>query len=602
MNQVSEALRSTAVAHVGKAPRLSLLLRWESGPRVFLGNLFDLLTFRTVPHVRVTSKPGRFWPDVFVPSHVSWWTFMESLLWHMLAIVAIVALNPGWRQTGQFEARYSHRHSTITYYPPTYTTVASARPSPKAHSTPLTTAALQKAVDVARGGGKANALVLPPDVRMGEGQAPNLSSGAAGSIPALPLVATGTSRQLPAGPVSVVAPSPDVQGGAGRRALSGLGEGAVAPPPTVRGGTRRAGDINIGNSTVVAPAPQLPTYARSGYPGNGAANLGGTGASVVPPPPSLDRSGASGTGRADLFGPGGRMTVVPPAPTLGGAGASVARGRSVGIPGNGMQIVAPPPAIQGAGGGIPGGRGGNSFSNGMAAVPPPPSVADARGGFGGGSGSDGVGNGRGGVGFGSQVVPPSPSLQGTGGGSGSGRGLGLGGNSSDVVPPSPSVQMAANSGGGRAAAMNIPRNVPPPPPDIENPSNPAGEELPVRVLGIALSLPGSSYFANYEVFIAERRVRKTESQLIKLVYVFLPYQRRLSEVGFSEAKVFKLRVKRDPSCDETLQQMTQPRTDPNDPQPRRAPSITVFDPDSNDPLPCYRTTAEDYRKAVAHNR
>jgi hypothetical protein len=118
-----------------------------------------------------------------------------------------------------------------------------------------------------------------------------------------------------------------------------------------------------------------------------------------------------------------------------------------------------------------------------------------------------------------------------------------------------------------------------------------------------MALPSSSYFSNYEVFIAERRVSKDESQLIKLVYVSLPYQRRLSEYGLNNNRVFKLRVRRDPSCDESLMQMTWPDADQS--KPGSSPSSESPELNTsgrNDKLPCYRTTADDYRKAVSRGR
>ena len=77
-----------------------------------------------------------------------------------------------------------------------------------------------------------------------------------------------------------------------------------------------------------------------------------------------------------------------------------------------------------------------------------------------------------------------------------------------------------------------------------------------------MALPGSSYFSNYEVFIAERKVGKDQPLLIKLVYVSLPYQQRLSEYAAKGSTVNKLRITRDQSCDESLMQMTWPETDP----------------------------------------
>jgi hypothetical protein len=135
---------------------------------------------------------------------------------------------------------------------------------------------------------------------------------------------------------------------------------------------------------------------------------------------------------------------------------------------------------------------------------------------------------------------------------------------------------------------------------VSNPRERTTLEVPLRLIGLALALPSSSYFSNYEVFLAEKRVGKDESQLIKLVYVFLPYQRRLSEYGLQTGKSFKLRVTRDPTCDESLLQMSWPEEEQT-----RAKAGEAADPpaehdrDPNNKLPCYRTTADDYLRAVA---
>jgi hypothetical protein len=120
-------------------------------------------------------------------------------------------------------------------------------------------------------------------------------------------------------------------------------------------------------------------------------------------------------------------------------------------------------------------------------------------------------------------------------------------------------------------------------------------ELPLRIVQLALALPASSYFSNYEAFVAERTLNNDATQLIKLVYTFLPYQRRLTEYGISHSKNFKLRVTRDPSCDESLMSMTWPEGEK--PAQPTDPSET-----SKNKLPCYRTTADDYRKAIERAR
>jgi hypothetical protein len=131
--------------------------------------------------------------------------------------------------------------------------------------------------------------------------------------------------------------------------------------------------------------------------------------------------------------------------------------------------------------------------------------------------------------------------------------------------------------------------------------DPAGRilEVPVRVLGLALALPSTSFFSNYEVFIAERQFGKNETQLIKLVYESRPTQRRLSEYGVDVATTYKLRVKRDPSCDETTAQITGGHySEMQD----SSPGAALRSADKDSVLPCYRTTADDYQKVLAKKR
>jgi hypothetical protein len=128
------------------------------------------------------------------------------------------------------------------------------------------------------------------------------------------------------------------------------------------------------------------------------------------------------------------------------------------------------------------------------------------------------------------------------------------------------------------------------------------EELPLNSLGLVFAAPGTSYFSNFEVFVAKGGVGKDQMHLIKLVYEFLPYQRRLSEYDFNKmpGKVIKLRVTPDPSCKESLGHIMQPYTDPT-----RATTeypklpVALRDFDLNLVLPCYRTTADDFQKAMS---
>jgi hypothetical protein len=128
------------------------------------------------------------------------------------------------------------------------------------------------------------------------------------------------------------------------------------------------------------------------------------------------------------------------------------------------------------------------------------------------------------------------------------------------------------------------------------------EELSLGSLGLVFAAPGTSYFSNFEVFVAKGGVGKDHMQLIKLVYEFLPYQRRLSEYDFNKTpgKVINLRVTPDPSCSESLGHIMQPYIDPartTGEYPKLPAALRDFD--LNLVLPCYRTTAEDFQKAMS---
>src|SRR5713226_4864054 len=269
--------------------------------------------------------------------------------------------------------------------------------------------------------------------------------------------------------------------------------------------------------------------------------------------------------------------------------------------------VPPRPSVQRSGT-LADRRPGSLSNGGLQVVPPPPSVQAVQD----------VGNSTGGghlrsqSSVGLQAVPPAPSIQDASNFGADRRASSLSSTGSQAVPPAPSLADAGNSGtDGRQVAMNIhPALAPSPPPVIENARQrateearePATEELPVRVIGLALALSNSSYFSNYEVFIAEKRLRKNQAQLIKLVYVWLPYQRRLSEYRVDNSKVYKLRVSRDRTCDESLLQMTWPETDPHPDSQNSTDSPALSANDRNSMLPCYRTTADDYRRAVSRGR
>jgi hypothetical protein len=117
--------------------------------------------------------------------------------------------------------------------------------------------------------------------------------------------------------------------------------------------------------------------------------------------------------------------------------------------------------------------------------------------------------------------------------------------------------------------------------------------LSVDVLGPAVPPAPSSFFASSEIFVAEAKLTRQESRLIKLVYDFLPYQRRLSEYGPNYPEIVNLRALRDPTCDESVAQLIS-TADSNVSQTVRTHVSTV---EETQRVPCFRTTAVDFRRA-----
>ena len=188
----------------------------------------------------------------------------------------------------------------------------------------------------------------------------------------------------------------------------------------------------------------------------------------------------------------------------------------------------------------------------------------------------------------SPVVPPPPLLGGVGGPRVRSAALA-------IALPSPVLR-----GAGNPTTERSPRQTPTavrPQAGDEQAGLENSKELSVNVVGLALTLASSSYFSSREVFLAEDRLSRQGSRLIKLVYEFLPYQQRLSDYGPNYPAVDKLRVTRDPNCDEPLRQVLS-SAHPFSDQLRQDLKGSNWQAST---LECYRTTADDYRKAREHH-
>lgn len=354
------AVKSPPLAHA----RLQFVLQLEPAHRVFFGNLLDLL-LRRKPRIDCTSRPAAFWPDVFVVSRMPWLGFVESLLWHAVAVAGLWALSHIWLLRPQLVTHPTFTRSDVLYYapaeylPPIDTGRSPARTTQKGEPE----FAKQPIISVPQEpDNRSQTIITPPDVKLThEVAVPNMVAWNA--APSMPFSATTASRHAPpapeispvapppeivkanerqiSGPESaVIAPAPEIGDVASRHQISGPQVAVVAPPPTMQGEIRRIGDINIGQG-VVAPAPQLPMSAQR-VPVN---TLGLASNSVVPPPPSISGDKSSYSVRTGGIGNTGGE-VVPPPPSMRSVGNTSGNGRIIAL-GVHPSAAPPPPDLAG---------------------------------------------------------------------------------------------------------------------------------------------------------------------------------------------------------------------------------------------------------------
>jgi hypothetical protein len=130
------------------------------------------------------------------------------------------------------------------------------------------------------------------------------------------------------------------------------------------------------------------------------------------------------------------------------------------------------------------------------------------------------------------------------------------------------------------------------------------EDLGVRLIPIPGASARSSFFNNYEAIIAERTISGNKTEYIKLVYISLPYQKRLEEYDWTTTKIYKLRAIQDPACDESLMQMMFPEGGGlmDSEAQAAADSLVARVGDKNTKLRCYKTTADDFARAIQRGR
>jgi GAF domain len=573
-------------------PAPNLLFKLEPAYRVFFSNLIDTLHPPQLPPLKMTSLPSRFWPDVFVPSQLPWRRFVQSMLLQVIMVVALGGLLEfGFSQPQLRQSQLTFNKSDVIYYLPSDYLPSfkqDAGPSRSGRTQPPALVK-QPVIHLSRESGtRTPAAITPPNIKLKqELRLANIMAWNS-ALPAVPFVATMRSqRNMPAVSASVIAPPPDISEVSPSRHLTPAAPVVIEPAPSVDQSIRQTASISIGHLQVVGPAIEMPLHQQVSFPAERTL-IAST--SVVPPPPSVRGLGNTGHRTSSLPD---EMPVVPPAPLLQGASSHL-RSSPQGSP---VSVVPPPPSVRSLGN--PGQRIG-SLDAGTQVVPPAPLLQSA-GSYASGS-SDGITV---------PIVPPPASINSLGH-PGSQRVSSLLAAGMQIAPLTAAIHPAGDrskSGGPTTLTGGLPGGLLPGEiiPNHEgtladSKELPDTRELSVNFMVPALVLPMSSYFSNYEVFIAEQRLTRHLSRLIKLVYEFLPYQPRLSDYGANDPAIENLHATRDRSCDQALMQLASSASTVPWSQSARLQLSAKSLEQRQSTLECYRTTADDYRRARARQR
>jgi TonB family protein len=265
-------------------PVPGFLVELDSWPRVFFGNLWDLIFRPGRRSLPLESAPGAFWSDVFVQRRLPWRRFLESLGYHALALAALISfssfsfLRPVPQPRPAFDHTQVISYEPVEYLPPVDTRrVEAARPrpaDPELSRQPIIS--LPREAD-----NRLQTIIAPPNVNL------------KGDV-ALPNIVAWSDQDSSLRPQLAIAPPPVVLASSITRIAPKVTNSVVAPPPQVeRSSARTLGALNIGPAAVIAPAPQLAVSEQRAIPG---AAVAGAAVQVVPPPPAWAASGYSAAG------------------------------------------------------------------------------------------------------------------------------------------------------------------------------------------------------------------------------------------------------------------------------------------------------------------
>ena len=265
-------------------PVPGFLVELDSWPRVFFGNLWDLIFRPRRRSLHLVSAPGAFWSDVFVQRRLPWRRFLESLGYQALAVAALVwfssfsLLGPLPQPRPAFDHTQVISYEPVEYLPTIDTRrVEAVRPrpaDPELSRQPIIS--LPPEAD-----NRLHTIIAPPNVNL------------KGDV-AWPNIVAWSDQDSSLRPQLAIAPPPVVLASSMTRIAPKVTNSVVAPPPNVeRSSVRTLGALNIGPAAVIAPAPQLSLSEQRAIPG---AAMAGAAVPVVPPPPAWAASGYSAAG------------------------------------------------------------------------------------------------------------------------------------------------------------------------------------------------------------------------------------------------------------------------------------------------------------------
>ena len=191
-----------------------------------------------LPPLKLTSLPARFWPDVFVPSQLPWQRFVQSMLLHVIMVVALGGLLEfGFSQPQLRHSQLRFNKSDVIYYSPSDYLPSFKRVTGPSQSRRTQRPALVKQpVSVSReSGSRTPASVTSPSIKLNEELRLARIIAWNSAIPAVPFTAAMRSqRNMPTVSASAIAPPPDISEVSPSRHLTPATPVVIEPAPLPR--------------------------------------------------------------------------------------------------------------------------------------------------------------------------------------------------------------------------------------------------------------------------------------------------------------------------------------------------------------------------------